>query len=996
MKGKSRSLHRKNLFRRKALALAIGAVTFSLANTGWSQATSGTVSATAQDAPQTTPQTTTQDTTKTKAKAATDSSHSQTLEKVTVTGSRIKRAEIEGPSPVVIITAEDIKKEGFTTVAEALGTLTQYTGAVVGGEWNFGNQQPDAQYLNLRGLGVGYQLILLNGKRMADYPAASTAGDMGISVGNIPAAAVDRIEVLSSSASAIYGSDAVAGVVNVITKENWQGNHVRLREGGATLGGGGTFDFQFSGGKVWDRGSITYGLEQLNRNPVYAWQRRDQGFYNPRTAPQQNPDPNHPTYTPTRGLAFWTYSTPGGYMHYNYWLDQAGNLVRASPASPDAGGALEYSCAQAGHAPYYPYKADGNTPSNCGALNYYDWVTLSNTYNKTSAFVSGKYHITDTVDVYGQLLVTRARDVMTQRSNLFMFNEGDAFDKTLGQFEYQRVLDATQIGGLSPRTYEDTAINANVGVKGKLFDRFDWDASLTFSQDKMHSWWRGPLVNKVNDYFFGPAVGHNADDGNAPIYDLGSLQFQHMFAPMSPADYASATDILNNHNTSQAASGQLVVGGPLFTLPAGEVEMSAVLEAEHSKYFLGPDIRSRNYYDGPDQTFNYHATWGGGSRNRYAAGMEFRVPIVSTLTASLATRYDKYDDISQIGGDTTWAAGLEWRPLESLLLRANRQTSFLAPNLMWIYGGPVSSYGTFTNEYLCRKAGLNLTNKDDNQQCYAGAYDDGLWYISGGENTHLKAENAVSNGVGFVWDVAEKLSVSLDYWDIELKNKSVYLATGDILDVSTACLLGSYSNGMQIDPNSAQCKLYESFVTRDAAGHITGMNVQAINQSGVKTHGFDASLRYAWSWGRLGDFTTNIGFTRVMAYQVQVAAGDVWQDAMHWTSDVAFRMRTNWTLGWSKDGWNVYLYGFRNSSRPNFNATRVPAVTGTIYPLRPFVQWNASVSKELAPGWRLGLDVVNVLNNFGPKDPTYTSPPYYNAIYGMMGRSIYANLDIDL
>src|SRR5580765_3476900 len=235
MKGKSRSLHRKNLFRRKALALAIGAVTFSLANTGWSQATSGTVSATAQDAPQTTPQTTTQDTTKTKAKAATDSSHSQTLEKVTVTGSRIKRAQIEGPAPVVIITAEDIKKEGFTTVAEALGTLTQYTGAVVGGEWNFGNQQPDAQYLNLRGLGVGYQLILLNGKRMADYPAASTAGDMGISVGNIPVAAVDRIEVLSSSASAVYGSDAVAGVVNVITKENWQGNHVRLREGGATL-----------------------------------------------------------------------------------------------------------------------------------------------------------------------------------------------------------------------------------------------------------------------------------------------------------------------------------------------------------------------------------------------------------------------------------------------------------------------------------------------------------------------------------------------------------------------------------------------------------------------------------------------------------------------------------------------------------------------------------------------------------------------------------------
>ena len=164
----------------------------------------------------------------------------------------------------------------------------------------------------------------------------------------------------------------------------------------------------------------------------------------------------------------------------------------------------------------------------------------------------------------------------------------------------------------------------------------------------------------------------------------------------------------------------------------------------------------------------------------------------------------------------------------------------------------------------------------------------------------------------------------------------------------------------------------------------------------MKTHGFDASLRYAWNWGRFGDFKADVGFTRVMGYEVQVAPGDPWQDAMHWTSYVAFRTRTNWTLGWSNDGWDVYLYGFRDSSRPNFRATRVPADTGTIYPLRPFIQWNASVSKEIAPGWRVGLDVVNVFNSFGPKDPSYTSPPYYNAIYGLTGRSVYVNLDVDL
>ena len=99
----------------------------------------------------------------------------RTLDKVEVTGSRIKRAAVEGPSPVVVITSEDIRKQGYSTVAETLQTLTQFNGDVVGGEFNASASQPDAAFLNLRGLGVGYQLILLNGKRMTEYAASSGA-----------------------------------------------------------------------------------------------------------------------------------------------------------------------------------------------------------------------------------------------------------------------------------------------------------------------------------------------------------------------------------------------------------------------------------------------------------------------------------------------------------------------------------------------------------------------------------------------------------------------------------------------------------------------------------------------------------------------------------------------------------------------------------------------------------------------------------------------------
>lgn len=926
----------------------------------------------------------------TEAKPATDTKQAQTLDKVQVTGSRIKRAEIEGPSPVVVITAEDIKKEGFTTVAEALSTLTQYTGNVVGGEWNFGNQAPDATYLNLRGLGVGYQLILLNGKRMADYAAASTPSDTGISVGSIPAAAVARIEVLSSGASAIYGSDAVAGVVNIITKDNWEGNHLRLRGGTTTAGGGDTFNLQFSGGKAWDRGSITYAFEQLNRKPIYAWQRFDKGIGDMRHSPLQSTDPNHLTYAPADGLTLWFYPAPfdyTDYMHYNSWLAADGTLVTATPDSPDAGGALQYACAQASpnYTPYFPYEdpADGDSPTACGNMHYYDWATMSNKYNKTSAYLAGSFRFTDNVEGYGQLMVTYSRDQMTNRSNLYLFNEGNATDVTRGMFEYQRIIDPEQAGGMPHRTYQETGISANFGVRGTMFDRFDWDTSLTWSSDKMKSWWIGPLRNKVHTWLFGEPVG-TANGG--PLYDLGPEQLQHMFGPTTPADYAAMTDLIVNRNDSSALSAQFVFSGPLFKLPAGDVEMAFVAEASHSKYMLAPDMRSRNSYEGEDHTFNYNATWGGGSRDRYGAGLEFRVPLLQSLTATLAGRYDQYDDISNVGGASTWAAAMEWRPLKSLLVRANHQTSFLAPNLMWVYGGPVSSYGTFVNDYMCRRDGMDLSTTDGRRACDNSDYVDGLWWTAGGLNTQLHEETAASDGIGFVWDVADRLSISADYWTIKLKGKSTLLSVYDILEGNSDCLMGSMANGDPVDSDSGKCAMYAGYVQRDAEGRIVGLSAGAINQAGVRTDGFDASVKYAWTWGALGDFGVNAGFTRVLSYEEQVAEGDDWDDAMHWTSRVAFRTRTNWTLSWGKDDWNVNLYGFRYGPRMNYYATKF---------LRPFVQWNANISKKITDKVRFGLDVVNVLDNYGPKDDTYSAFPYYQAIYGITGRAIYLNLDVD-
>ncbi|MFT3761199.1 MAG: TonB-dependent receptor [Pseudoxanthomonas sp.] len=901
----------------------------------------------------------------------------QTLDKVEVTGSRIKRAEVEGPSPVITITAEDIKKQGYSTIGEALRTLSVNNGANEAGEspdnfLNLSTTQPDASFLNLRGMGVGYQLVLLNGKRMTEYAASSGAASTGVSVGSIPAAAVARIEVLNGGASAIYGSDAVAGVVNIVTKENWEGNNLRIRGGSTTRGGGDTSQVQFTGGKAWDRGGVTYSFEQLNRKPIYAWQRGNV------IRSGMNAPGNAGTDRPTWG--FDTALMDGDYNDY-YWLGADGQLVYGSDAA-----ALLNTCRSMGPNYFPMYGSSGDDePYTCGNANYYDGDTLANKYDKTSGYISGNYRFTDDVEGYGQLLVQRSRSESTHRSSMYLYNAGSAFDVNIGQFEYWRPLDPSDIGGAPTRVWEENTVSANVGVRGSA-GRFDWDASLSLSRDEMKSSWKQLLTDRVHRFLFGEAVGEV--DG-WPLYEIDP---RVLFGPVNAEQYAAMVDTVHNRNLSQTSQAQFVLSGPLFALPAGDVEMAAVLEASHSKYELGPDPRSVSTYEGADKTFNFDGVAGGGPRDRYGAGLELRVPILDSLTANMAGRWDKYDDISDVGDATTWQASLEWRPVKSLLVRASHQTSFMAPNIMWLYGEPVRGYDDYlTNYYLCRVDGLDLNTTEGLSECRS-THRQGSWYDEGGNNTKLHEETATSDGFGIVWDVTDKLSVSADWWKIELKGKSQYLDADTLMSESANCLLGSRIDGTPVDPDSGACAIYNSYVQRAANGDVTNYFLGAFNQSGVRTKGYDLSLKYAWNWRALGDFNLNAGLSRTLTYDIQVAAGDPWQDYMGCSyyvcgeQPVAFRNRSNWTLGWNRDDWSASVYGYRNSGRVNYRGDGI---------LPAYVQWNASVSKKITDNIRLGVDVTNLFDKYGPKDPTITWYPFYSMAYGAVGRAVYMNLDID-
>src|SRR5476651_1678970 len=196
----------------------------------------------------------------------------QALEAIVITGSRIPRTAVEGPAPIVTITAQDIKNNGFATVADVMSSLTQNLGAVDNNQ-NTDGFSPGAQAVDLRGLGPNHTLVLVNGRRLADYPQSYQGNSNFTDISNIPTSLIDHIEILSGSASAIYGSDAIAGVINFILKKKADGTTVDFRVGAPQHGGYGSERLQVSSGYSNDRFDSVFAVEFYNQDPLWAFQR---------------------------------------------------------------------------------------------------------------------------------------------------------------------------------------------------------------------------------------------------------------------------------------------------------------------------------------------------------------------------------------------------------------------------------------------------------------------------------------------------------------------------------------------------------------------------------------------------------------------------------------------------------------------------------------------------------------------------------------------------
>lgn len=907
------------------------------------------------------------------AQEDTSSSSSQsetaTLDKVTVVGSRIKRAEIEGPAPVTVISREDIDREGFQTVGDMLQTLTQNTTSSFTGDLGVTGFTPNAQVVNLRNLGPGYTLTLVNGRRPAQYPQPYNRDNNVVNIRAIPSSIVERIEVLTGGASAIYGSDAVAGVVNIVLRENFEGQQLRGTVGTTEEGGGDAVQLEFTGGATGDRWSTTYAFQYGENEPVFANQR---DFL----ADTRN-NPYGIAVNPALSLiAIRASASPTGPTNHNaYYPGQA---------ACDAFGYTTVTTAARG--------------TYCGSFTQPASRSISNKSRFYSAYGYGTFDITDNLQLFGSATYY-ASDAKSSGGTEFWGTANDPFNRTSAgaatsvyydpQFgsliQLQRVFNPFELGGneAASTLYDESSIDVMAGIQGTIADRFDWEAYVSHAESDYEADRPRLLAKAVHDYFLGPQLGNIS---GFPVYQLNLNRWS---TPITPEIYRSfATRVINKGDTA-SSTANFNISGDLFELPAGPIGFAGLLEWNRQSTDLVSDPRTDQLRPRDDQTI-YNLTSSGethGERDRYAAGVEFRVPIFSMLTAQLAARYDKYDDITAVDDAITYNVGLEFRPIDSLLFRGSYATSFRAPDMQLVYAEGAASFATILDEYACRSGtGLGQpagTAPRTRAQCNVSG-DVTLYQaqtrIAG--NPLLKEEEGTSWGAGFVWDIVDNMSLSVDYYRIKLEDAASALTSTYILQNEANCRLGTYPDGSPF-PNAASsafCQNLTSLVTRQSApgtnldGRIQDINSAYINTALVDTSGIDASFKYTLDTDRWGDFRLDLGYSLMLTNKYKENADD---DLIDYRDlplfDYSQRSRARGSISWALDDWSATVFGTRYGS--NWNAAWTER-------LAPYMIYNLQVGKKFGPNVKIDFTVVNVTDNQFRYDPTQTGYPYFNPWIG--------------
>lgn len=648
------------------------------------------------------------------------------VERIEVTGSRIKQVDMETSSPVTVITAADLKISGETSVADVLNNSSINSFGSWRGVSGYGAGASATSNVNLRGLGSQATLVLLDGRRL---PGTSSSSGTEADTSSIPMAIVERIEILRDGASAVYGSDAIAGVINIITKKNFEGVEVNYTGESPDVEGGDSSRFSVSAGYATDKGNMTISFEHYDTVSVYdkdIW-RFDDPSYNGYSSYSSVPN----------GLS------DSGWISNSEFCDQAPNTVNG---------------------------IDDTGAGRC-LYNHGQVTKLFGSVNRNSILSNFDYAITDDVKFRGRasasLGETNTRYAGTPVSTNLPVMSADNVMNPVGE-DITLYMRSAQIGPRDTLT-ENNSIDFLAGFVGytDIGNGIDWELNAQHTRSTTNSF----NYNLINDSI----VQNLVDTGEYDLFNTTGMSYDSWDAQMTDLyGQAAHTGVYEAQFNSTQFDG-LASG---LIMESGDFSLAAVvgLEYEMIEFTQLSDPESaRGIISGGSGGDDVDAT-----RDRSAGYVELQSTLPYNIDISAALRYERYEqegDIASGHASSTFDAvvpklSMSWRPVDELLLRASWGESFRAPNMGEMFSGEALSFERTYDTTWC-----TANNDSDANYCSPSNQYKTLY----GGNPDLDSEEGESLTLGFVWNIMENMSFETSYYSITYDNKIEVVGVDDLI-----------------------------------------------------------------------------------------------------------------------------------------------------------------------------------------------------------------------
>jgi len=873
---------------------------------------------------------------------------SQQLETITVTGSNIRRVDIETSNPVITVDRAEIQKSGKLTVGDLLQQLPTIAGAANNPNVNNGGGTGGA-FISLRGLGTNRTLVLIDGRRAINND-----------INAIPASAIERVEVLTSGASAVYGSDAIAGVVNFIMRKDYQGAELSLNYGVSDRDDGARKGYTLTFGHTSDRGSLFGGIDYNEMDEIIASHRDFAQF---------------------------------ALLYRDGNIIEGGSLV-------GPGGAFLAGMSTFADCSYYGYGvADSSAPGGNGIppgfrcyvgseqssvndnYNYAPVNLITTPQERTNFFLNGNYKISDSSEIYAQVFHNETKSGAQLAALPVTFssagitvsadNPYNPFGFAIGRGGEGNF--AVRVTGLGPRMseYRIQTSQGRVGLRGSLFDT-DWQYDVWANYGHVN--YSFANINYLNGAAMSRALGADCTMPTAGVpYDTNTcLDIFHQDNPITQ-ELLQSFYSLNTFEGARQKEEQIGIdlNGSLFDLPAGTVQLA--VGANYRKFEVRQWADTVTITDPATSTCPAGspslctAPYSGGYNLKEAYAEVFvpllsELPFVHSLNITLG---DRYSDYSSFGSTNNWKIALEYRPIEDLLLRGTVSKVFRAPNTSELFTGQASSYDTYTPVGNQPRS----TSGAQVQTIFTGAAVSGF---------PIKPENGKSFDFGVVYDPSwlEGLSVSADYWRIYLLNN---------IDRPNGQTIVNYCYGFngenQYNPSNPYCQAIH-LNSSGSIDYIQGLYSSVQNIGRLDASGVDIAINYRLPELAFGNFNVGLNATYLTEYDNAYPGSPRFSGAGTYNDQFGNTPRwralgsVGWQMGDFSASWQSRYIGHLKAYAGIFDN-----LEGGFLPIGSVTYHNVAFGYNIEPiNTRIDLGVDNI----GDKQP----PLLYDAVTN-------ANIDIN-